>query len=662
MPNNSQGKKQEVEDHCRNFNVNSRTKQLIAVLISTRELKRTVNQSVATTLKRTVASESTNQKPRSKIRKQYEQISKTCKWWYSKITPPGYKWKPKTSIVKFKPNVTEIILFIIDSGYSKHMTGNLKLLSNFMEKFLGTVKFENDQIEPILGYGDLAEGNITIKRVHYVEGLIIIYSLDGENLNKIKEKGDACIFIGYSTQSISYRVYNKRTRVIVKTIHVNVDKLPQMVSDHVSSIPVPQCPPMALEHDSLSPGRQSQENVPHTTETVTTSNELDFLFSLMFDELLNGTTLLVSKSSTVTAADAHDQHHPLKQVIGNPSQSIRTRRQLETDGEMCMLTLTEEIHQFERLDVWELIDRPLCKNVINMMWLWKNKRDEKNTVIHNKARLVAKGYGQQEGINFKESFAPVARLEAVRLLVMKKCTSTSQMDSLTHIILTKSSVSKKHYIDSNKLQGRGGDKLVRWSSKKQDCTLMSSAEAETEYQLADLFTKALPEDRFKCLVIRLGTMAGVNINTLTMEQYLALSQENQAPGVVKPEIRGNVNFEIKSQFMRELREDAFFGKKIRMPMIMMTPIQALTGIKTMADHSQKWRDGTSSRNISSGSNTDGLAVIVRPHLDKECPLNEEVKLVEEVKYGKFRPPAPFNGNNRAKFHVGPSGYYTRTDN
>ncbi|GKE22643.1 retrovirus-related pol polyprotein from transposon TNT 1-94 [Tanacetum coccineum] len=80
--------------------------------------------------------------------------------------------------------------------------------------------------------------------------------------------------------------------------------------------------------------------------------------------------------------------------------------------------MQEEIHQFERLDIWELVDRPLCKNIINIKWLWKNKRDEENTVIHNKARLVAKGYGQQEGIDFEESFAPVARLEAVWLFVV----------------------------------------------------------------------------------------------------------------------------------------------------------------------------------------------------------------------------------------------------
>nr|GEV74991.1 reverse transcriptase domain-containing protein [Tanacetum cinerariifolium] len=65
----------------------------------------------------------------------------------------------------------EIVLFIVDSGCSKHMTGNLKLLINFVEKFLGTVKFGNDQIAPILGYGDLVQGAVIIKRVYYVEVL-----------------------------------------------------------------------------------------------------------------------------------------------------------------------------------------------------------------------------------------------------------------------------------------------------------------------------------------------------------------------------------------------------------------------------------------------------------------------------------------------------------
>ncbi|GKF34535.1 retrovirus-related pol polyprotein from transposon TNT 1-94, partial [Tanacetum coccineum] len=68
--------------------------------------------------------------------------------------------------------------------------------------------------------------------------------------------------------------------------------------------------------------------------------------------------------------------------------------------------------------VWELVDKPFGKNVIKLKWLWKNKKDEDQTVIRNKARLVAKGYAQEEGIDFEESFAPVARLEAVWIFVL----------------------------------------------------------------------------------------------------------------------------------------------------------------------------------------------------------------------------------------------------
>ncbi|GJV72636.1 retrovirus-related pol polyprotein from transposon TNT 1-94 [Tanacetum coccineum] len=79
--------------------------------------------------------------------------------------------------------------------------------------------------------------------------------------------------------------------------------------------------------------------------------------------------------------------------------------------------MQEELHQFDRLRVWELVDKPFGKNVIKLKWLWKNKKDEDQIVIRNKSRLVAKGYAQEEGIDFEESFAPVARLEAVRIFI-----------------------------------------------------------------------------------------------------------------------------------------------------------------------------------------------------------------------------------------------------
>nr|GFC58738.1 hypothetical protein [Tanacetum cinerariifolium] len=130
---------------------------------------------------------------------------------------------------------------------------------------------------------------------------------DGENLDKMNEKGDECIFVGYSTQSRAYRVFNKKTRVIMEFIHVNFDELPQMASDQISSDLTPECQTMVLNHGSLSLANQRQSNIPQAGRTVTTSNELDLLFSLMFDELFNGSSKFVSKSSVVSAADAPNQ-------------------------------------------------------------------------------------------------------------------------------------------------------------------------------------------------------------------------------------------------------------------------------------------------------------------------------------------------------------------
>ncbi|CAM8911853.1 unnamed protein product [Rhodiola kirilowii] len=79
--------------------------------------------------------------------------------------------------------------------------------------------------------------------------------------------------------------------------------------------------------------------------------------------------------------------------------------------------MQEELHQFERNGVWRLVPRPKDKNVIGTKWVFRNKMDDKGVVVRNKVRLVIKGYNQQEGIDYDETFAPVARLEAIRLLV-----------------------------------------------------------------------------------------------------------------------------------------------------------------------------------------------------------------------------------------------------
>ncbi|GJW21582.1 retrovirus-related pol polyprotein from transposon TNT 1-94 [Tanacetum coccineum] len=279
-----------------------RTKMPMAVPISTREPTQTVNQSATTPLKRTIASESTSQKPRHTTRKLYEHV------------------------------LVEIILFIIDSGCSKHMTGNLKLLSNFVEKFLGTVKFGNDQIAPILGYGDLND--------------IVI------GLPKLK-----------------------------------------FIKDHLYS--------------SCELGKAKQKSF-HTKTTSSSKRRLQLLhmdlYGPMWVESINGkkyVLIIVDDYSIYTWT------HFLRSKDETPEVLIDFLRLVQRG-----LHAQVELYHLS-IDVWELVDRPLCKNFINMKWLWKNKHDEENNVIRNKACLIAKGYAQKEGIDFKESFAPVAWLEAV---------------------------------------------------------------------------------------------------------------------------------------------------------------------------------------------------------------------------------------------------------
>nr|GFC39649.1 hypothetical protein [Tanacetum cinerariifolium] len=103
----------------------------------------------------------------------------------------------------------------------------------------------------------------------------------------------------------------------MESIHVNFDELPLMASDQNSSDPAPECQTIASDQNSSDPSPECQtmasdqlRKVTQADRTVTTSNELDLLFSLMFDELLNGSSKVVSKSSAVSAADApNTQRH-----------------------------------------------------------------------------------------------------------------------------------------------------------------------------------------------------------------------------------------------------------------------------------------------------------------------------------------------------------------
>nr|GFA15231.1 hypothetical protein [Tanacetum cinerariifolium] len=197
----------------------------------------------------------------------------------------------------------------------------------------------------------------------HIFGSVCYIVRDGENLDKMKEKGDECIFVGYSTQSRAYKVFNKRTRVIMESIYANFDELPLMASDQISSDPAPECQTMASNQNSSDPAPECQ-----TMASDQISSDL--------------------APECQTMAINHDSLSPAIQRHGKVTQADRT------------VTTSNEL---------DLLFSPIGSG--------KNKRDEENTVIRNKSRLVAKGYAQKEGVDFKESFAPVARLEAVRLFI-----------------------------------------------------------------------------------------------------------------------------------------------------------------------------------------------------------------------------------------------------
>nr|GEU73966.1 retrovirus-related Pol polyprotein from transposon TNT 1-94 [Tanacetum cinerariifolium] len=192
---------------------------------------------------------------------------------------------------------------------------------------------------------------------------------DYEDVRKLKAKGDIRVFFGYSKESAAFRIYNKRTSKIHESVNVNFDEISEMASKQFSLEPE--------EVEVPSSNTQSISNMFSNVDEASTSHNV-------FNERLE---------------DAYfDATEALK----------------DADWVSAM---QYELDQFARLKVWRLVLRPEGKTIIKTKWIFKNKKYESSLVIRNKARLVAVGYSQQERINYDETFAPVARIEAIRLFL-----------------------------------------------------------------------------------------------------------------------------------------------------------------------------------------------------------------------------------------------------
>nr|GEV82029.1 hypothetical protein [Tanacetum cinerariifolium] len=376
--------------------------------------------------------------------------------------------KPKGSNLSNVPpsfnslQIVQLILFIIDSGCTKHMTSNLKLLCNFVEKYLGIVRFGNDQFAPILGYGDLVQGNNMINR-------------DGENLNKMKEKGDPCILVLLVSTSL----------LLPPTILINkTHNLQRIFNLH--------------------------QNHP-----------------LLHMFMLRKTTIIKQKKNTYKTMNLPILYaHQYKKLLSLPYTT------LATNLEMCMFALTvstaepknikeamadsawieamqEELHQFNKLQMdmkTTFLNGPLKEEVYVAQPEWFVNPDHPKKVYRLRIALyelkqaprawygkllkflTSKGFTKGQSIGTPMATKP--KLDAdLSGNPVDQTDYHSKIWSLMYLTPSRPDIVQPAssfglttfldadhvgYIDTHKSTYEGiqflGDKLISWMSKKQDCT------------------------------------------------------------------------------------------------------------------------------------------------------------------------------------------------
>ncbi|GJS29549.1 retrovirus-related pol polyprotein from transposon TNT 1-94 [Tanacetum coccineum] len=414
---------------------------------------------------------------------------------------PDFRWKPTGRIFK-----SLVLRWLLQE----------KLFDSYTSKVINQCSGRNNVL--ILSTGPLCD--IPTRKIS------VCYLLnDYDDVGKLKTKGDIGVFVGYSKESVAFRIYNKRTRKIHESVNVNFDEFSEMASKQFSLEPdlsnlnetgkssnltvsqvseiskkdledlfynfydeyfdsskIMKSPTMNVEtsNEEISPSKEevfheisesfqeessssslnddvqqnSEEVMASPTNTQSISNNMvpnvneASSSHNVFDERLEDAYFDASTSfhdpsnvHTFYQPYPHEKkwtkNHPLHKIIGDPKSSVRTRGQLANSCLFaCLLSsiepanvaealkdadwvsaMQDELDQFARLKVWRLVPRPEGKTIIKTKWIFKNKKDESSLVIRNKARLVAVGYCQQEGIDYDETFAPVARIEAIRLFL-----------------------------------------------------------------------------------------------------------------------------------------------------------------------------------------------------------------------------------------------------
>nr|GEU59897.1 retrovirus-related Pol polyprotein from transposon TNT 1-94 [Tanacetum cinerariifolium] len=346
--------------------------------------------------------------------------------------------------------------WIKDSRFSKHMTGNRKFLSTYKAYNGGNVIFGSNLRGNIIGKGQIYDNKCRVNFFKHDSEITkddkVIASKElVRNLPKLKLDQhfyDACkirkqAHTSYEAKNIvsttrclellhmdlfgpsavrrkplhlvivddysskAYIIFNKHTMKIKESLNVTFDATP------------PPSKTSTLVDDDLD-----EEEAIKITENKNLENDIE-------DETLEIDEIVNFKES---------RNHPLENVIGTLNQrTLRLQAQNQSNffyfistiepknvnealtDESQIISMQEELNQFIVNDVWELVPQPKNMKIIGTKWVFRNKLDEKGFVSQNKVRLVAQGYNQQEGIDYDQTYASVARLESIRILLAYAC-------------------------------------------------------------------------------------------------------------------------------------------------------------------------------------------------------------------------------------------------
>nr|GEU90132.1 retrovirus-related Pol polyprotein from transposon TNT 1-94 [Tanacetum cinerariifolium] len=240
---------------------------------------------------------------------------------------------------------------------------------------------------------------------------------------------DIGIFVGYAPSRKGYRIYNKRTRRIMETIHVQFDELTEPMDPvHLSTGPAPNF----LTPRQISSGLVPN-SVPATPYVPPTNKDLEILFQPMFNEYLEphhverpvsptqAVQALVNSAGTPSSTTI-DQDAPSPSISSSSStlqshQGVAAEPTYIADHPVAPVDNNPFVNVFASEPNSEASSSGDISSTESTYWIYKVKLDEYGDVLKNKAQLVKKGYRQEEGIDFEESFAPVARIEAIRIFI-----------------------------------------------------------------------------------------------------------------------------------------------------------------------------------------------------------------------------------------------------